>query len=226
VLAKENDATVRVAVLTALGKINAEPAQVVPLLVAGVKDDNERFATPRSMRSPAPARCAARRCLRSPRCSRTATLHLATCGALAGRLGPDAAEALPAMIDAARVSDGAPVFARRSRRSALRHCRRCSRRSRPPIQRAASGFCARCAASVRLLFRRWWETLQARDPGVRVAAAKALADLGSEAGPAEKALFTAASDPDPKVQAAGLRALVALRSESPRLRNAFGSSVD
>jgi HEAT repeat protein len=218
-LGKETDVAVRAALLTALGKSGGEPAQVVPLLAASVKDDNEAvsraainaLAGSRAFRRPAVAPLGA--------LLKDANVLVRERAARAlGRLGPDAAEALPALLEAARANGGAPVFADALAQvgpaalpALLAELKKSDTAGSEWILQTLRGFGAPALPVLS-------ETLQASSPALRIAAARTLAEMGPEAALAEKPLLTAAGDSDPAVQAAALRALVASRSESPRLR--------
>ena len=219
ILEKEKDPAARVAQITALPKTGPDPARAAPLLVAAATDPDDAI------------RHAGINALAGAR-----TLHPDAVPALAGllknsdfalrqraahalgRLGPDAASALPALVEAARASTGDDVFADSLMQigpvalpallSALTDAKPADNEW---IFHTLRGF---GAAAVPALT----EALQNPKPEVRTSSIKALGAMGLDAMPALHTLFTLASGEEPKVQAAALRALVALRAEPRHLK--------
>jgi len=227
-LAKETDASVRAAALTALVKVSADPRKAVPLLVAAVKDDSE------PIRHAAINAIGGSRALRRPAVLPLAALlqdgNIAVRQRAAhalGRLGPDAAEALPALLSAARAADGDPVFAEALAQigpaalpALLTALKESDAENSAWILRTLRGF---GAPAVPVLV----EALQQPNPATRASAAAALGAMGRDASAAIRPLFSLATTGDAATQAAVLRALTALRAEpaqlKPTLREAMKS---
>ena len=229
-LAKETDASARAAALTALPKISADPLKAGPLLVAAVKDDSE------PVRHAAINAIAATRALRRPAVPLLAALltdanpAVRQRGAHAlGRLGPDAADALPALIDGARAANGDAAFG-----DALAQI---GPAALPTLLAALKQSNAASGAWILRTLRSFGppavpvliEALKQPEPAQRAAAASALGAMGRAAADAIKPLFTLATASDAPVQAAALRALVALQAPpaqlKPLLQTALASPV-
>lgn len=227
-LAKETDVGVRAAILTALPKVSADPVKTVPLLLAAVKDDSEviRHAAINALggtlalRKPAVAPLAALLKDGNPAVRQRAAHAL-------GRLGPDAAEALPALLAATRAADGDPIFANALAQigpaalpSLLAALKESDGANSAWVLRAMRGF---GAPAVPVLI----EALQQPNPAIRASAAATLGAMGRDASAAIKPLLPLSTAGDPTTQAASLRALTALRAEpsqlKPRLQEAMKS---
>ena len=218
-LAKETDAGARAAALTALPKISADPVKTAPLLVAAVKDDSE------PIRHAAINAIAATRALRRPAVPLLVSLltdanpAVRQRGAHAlGRLGPDAADALPALIAATRAADGDAVFAGALAQigpaalpALLAALKQSDAAGGAWILRTLRGF---GPPAVPVLI----EALQQPDAAQRASAAGALGAMGRDAADAIKPLFTLASTSDTATQAAALRALTALQATPAQLK--------
>jgi HEAT repeat protein len=218
-LAKETDAGVRGAALTALATVSADPTKCLPVLVAAVKDDSEviRHAAinaiggSRALRRPAVAPLAA--LLKDG----NVTVRQRAAHAL-GRLGPDAADALPALLAATRAAEGDPIFADALAQigpaalpALLKALKESDATNSAWVLRALRGF---GAPAVPLLV----EALQQPNPAVRVSAAATLGAMGRDASAAIRPLFSLVTTDDAATQAAVLRALTALRAEPAQLK--------
>ena len=218
-LAKETDPVARAAALTALPKISADPVKTAPLLVAAVKDDSEPIrhaainaiaATP-ALRRPAVPLLAAALTDTNPAVAQRAARAL-------GRLGPDAADALPALIAGARAAKGDAAFADvlaqigpAALPALLTELKKSDAASGAWILRTLRGF---GPPAVPALIK----ALQQPDPALRASAAGALGAMGRDAADAIKPLFTLASSSDPATQATALRALTALQATPAQLK--------
>ncbi len=218
-LAKESDATVRAALFTALPKVGVAPERCVALLLPGVTDENEalRHAAlnallgTRAIRAAAVPKLAALLTDKNPATRERAARAL-------GRVGPEAAGALPALLAATRAAGGTPAFADAVAQigpAVLPALLDALQKGRPDdsawILRALRGF---GPPAVPVLS----EALKHTNPAIRAAAAGTLGSMGREAADAVNPLFVLTEDASPKVQAAALRALVALRADSSRLK--------
>ena len=229
-LAKETDPGARAAALTALPKVSADPVKAAPLLVAAVKDDSEpirhaainAIAATLALRRPAVPLLAALLADANPAVSQRAAQAL-------GRLGPDAADALPALLAGARAANGEAAFADALAQigpaalpALLAALKQSDAASGAWILRTLRGF---GPPAVPVLI----EALQQPDPAQRAAAAGALGAMGRDAADAIKPLFTLASASDAATQAAALRALTALQATpaqlKPLLQTALASPV-
>ena len=215
----ERDPQVRVALLGALQKIGVKPGEAVPLLVAGIQDDNE------------PVRHAAINALVLLRAGRDLSLTALTillkdenattrqrAARVLGRMGPAAAPAVPALIEAARISPADGSIA-----NALAEI---GSDALPAVLATLQGAPAPDAERLLSLLRGFGkpaipvllEALKHPSPQVRAAAAKALGGMGRDAKSAAEPLFALASDTEAPVRAAALRALVALGASSEKLK--------
>lgn len=218
-LAKETDDMVRAALYTALPKVGAAPDRCVALLLPGVTSDNDalRHAALNSLLGSRPVRAAALPKLIALLKDNNPTVRERAARAI-GRLGPDAASALPALLAATRAAGGAPVYA-----DALAHVGPAAlpalldalQKGKPEesawILKALRGF---GAPAVPVLS----EALKHDKPAVRAAAASTLGSMGRDAADAVNPIFVLTEDANPEVQAASLRALVALRADASRLK--------
>ncbi len=218
-LAKETDANVRAALFTALPKVGAAPERCVALLLPGVTNDNEalRHAALNALLGSRPARTAALPKLVALLKDNNPAVRERAARAI-GRLGPEASSALPALLAATRAAGGATAFA-----DALAHVGPAAlpalldtlQKGKPEENawtlKALRGF---GAPAVPVLS----QALKHHSPAVRAAAAGALGSMGRDAADAVNPIFVLTEDANPEVQAASLRALVALRADSSRLK--------
>ena len=215
----ESDPQVRIAVLGALQKIGVEPGDAVPLLVAGIKDDNEpvRHAAINALVLLRAGRALSLTALTPLLKDENATTRQRAARAL-GRMGPSAAPSVPALIEAARTSPADGSIA-----NALAEI---GPDALPAVLAALQGAPAPDAERLLGLLRGFGkpaipvllEALKHPSPQVRAAAAKALGGMGREAKSAAEPLFALASDTEAPVRAAALRALVALGASSEKLK--------
>ena len=217
--AKETDPVVRVAVLTALPKLGVEPQQCVKLLLPAVTTDDEaiRHAGINALLSTRALRRAAVQPLAALLKDGNATTRELAARAL-GRMGPDAAGALPALLEATRAAGGAPAFSDALAQvgptalpALLDALQKGNAAEGEWILRALRGF---GPPAVSVLS----EALKQPNPAIRAAAADALGGMGRDAADAVNPLFVLTEDAEPSVQAAVLRALVALHADSGRLK--------
>ncbi len=218
-LAKETDADVRMAALTALARVSTDPAKAVPLLVAAAKDDNAavRHAAINALCGSRPLRRPAVAPLAALLKDDNAAVRQRAAQAL-GRLGPDAVEALPALLAATRAAEGDPAFADPLAQigpaalpALLTALKEANATNSAWILRTLRGF---GAPAVPVLV----EALQQPDATIRVSAAGALGAMGRDAASAASPLFALAETGEAVVQAAALRALTALSAERGRLK--------
>jgi HEAT repeat protein len=218
-LGQEKDVLVRSALLTTLPKLGGEPGRsLAALLPAAVGEDealrhaalNALLGT-RSLRPPAITKLAA--LLKDP----NAAVRERAARAI-GRFGAEAAPALPELMNATRISGGAPAFADALAQigsPALPVLLQALQTGKPEdsawVLRALRGF---GPPAVPVLS----EALKHEKPAVRAAAASALGTMGRDAADAVNPLFVLTEDASPEVQAAALRALVAQRADSGRLK--------
>jgi len=219
ILEKENNPAARIAQITALPKTGPEPARAVLLLVAAATDPDDaiRHAGINALAGARTLHPDAAEALAGLLKNADPALRQRAAHAL-GRLGPDAASALPALIDAARASNGEGVFVDSLTQigpAALPALLSALKDAKPAenewIFHTLRGFGAAAAPALN-------EALQNPKPEVRVSAIQALGAMGLDATPALHTLFTLASGDEPKAQAAALRALVALRAEPRHLK--------
>jgi HEAT repeat protein len=219
ILEKEQDPAARMAQITALPKTGPDRERGVPLLVAAATDPDDTvrhvginaLAAARALHPDAvPALAGLLK--NSDPAMRQRAAHVL------GRLGPDAASALPALVDAALASNGDDVFTdalTQNGPAALPALLSALKDAKPAanawIFRTLRGF---GAAAVPALS----EALKNPKVEVRVAAIQALGAMGLDAIPEMHTLSTMASGAEPKVQAAALRALVALHAEPKHLK--------
>ena len=218
-LVKETDAKVRAALFTALPKVGSAPDRCVALLLPGVTNDDEalRHAALNALLSSRPVRAAAVPKLVALLKDNNPAVRERAARAI-GRLGPEAASALPALLAATRAAGGAPAFA-----DALAHTGPAAlpalldtlQKGKPDesawILKALRGF---GAPAVPVLS----EALKHPSPAVRAAAAGTLGSMGRDAADAVNPIFVLTEDANSEVQAAALRALVALRADSSRIK--------
>jgi HEAT repeat protein len=219
VLEKETDPAARAAQITALPKTGPDPARAVPLLVAAATDpdDGIRHAGINALAGARTLHPGAVQALAGLLKNSDPALRQRAAHAL-GRLGPDAASALPALVAAAGASDGDAAFtdslmqigpaALPALLSALKDAKPAANEWIFHTLRGYGG------AAVPALT----EALQNPKAEVRVSAIQALGAMGMDATPAMHTVFTMASGDDPRVQAAALRALVALHAEPRHLK--------
>ena len=216
---KENDPAVRAALLAALPRSGVAPDHCVALLLPAVtgEDENLRHAAlnallgASAMRPVAVPKLAALLKDKNPAVREHAARAL-------GRIGPGAAEALPALLEAARAADGAPAYADALAQvgpKALPALLDILQKKKPDegkwVLRILHGF---GPPAVPVL----GEALKSNSPEVRAAAANALGEMGHEASAAATPLFALTKDSNPGVQAAAFRALVAVHADSERLK--------
>ena len=223
-LEKEKDAFVRAAFLTVLPKTSPDPARATPLLVAAAVDQDtvishagiNALASARSLQE------GAVKSLSEMLASPDPSVRPRAAHAL-GRLGPSAADALPALMKAAAstgdeaFSDAIMQIGRAAMPALLAELKKTGGGSSDWIFHALRGF-DRGGSRIDRRYGEW----QARGPH---SAIRALGSMGLDATPAWHALFTAASEGEPKVRAAALRALVALRAESAHLKPLLESAM-
>lgn len=218
-LGDEKDATVRAAFLTALPKLSSDPARTLAALLPVIVGDDEtlRHAAlnavlgERALRPVAVSKLAA--LLKDPNPStRERAAHAL------GRFGPDASPALPVLMEATRAAGGAPVYADALANvgpPVLPVLLQALQAGKPEesawILRALRGF---GPPAVPVLS----EALKHEKPAVRAAAASTLGAMGRDAADAVNPLFVLTEDASPEVRAAALRALVAQRADSTRLK--------
>jgi HEAT repeat protein len=205
--------------LSALPKLSTDPARAVPALLPAITGDDEAsrhaalnaLLAQRSLRSAAIPKLAALLKDPNPAVRERAARAL-------GRFGPDAAPVLPALLDATRAANGAPAFADALAQvgpPVLPVLLQALQSAKPEesawILRALRGF---GPPAVPILS----EALKHQKPEVRAAAASTLGAMGRDAADAVNPLFVLAEDTNPTVQAAALRALVAQRADSGRLK--------
>ena len=225
-LKTESDPAVRAALLSALPKIGLDPRAAVPLLIGGIKDDDERV------------RHAAINALVPMRAGRELSLAALTAllkdenaanrqraARALGRMGPDASPAVPALIEAARTSPADASLA-----NALAEI---GPASLPAILSALRDAPAPDAGRLLGLLRGFGapagpalvEALKHPAGQVRAAAALALGGIGHGAKVAQEPLFAQAADAEAPPRAAALRALVALEADSQRLKPMLESAL-
>lgn len=218
-LARETEATARAALLTALPKVGAAPDRCVALLLPGVTDDNEstRHAALNALLGTWAVRAAAVPKLVTLLKDGKPEVRERAARAL-GRMGSDAASALPALLAATRAAGGAQAFADALAQigpQALPALLDALQKGKPEesawILRALRGFGPPAIPVLN-------EALKHPSAAVRAAAAGTLGSMGREAADAINPLFVLTEDASPEVQAASLRALVALRADSNRLK--------
>lgn len=225
-LSGEKDAVVRAALLTAVPKLGGSPERSLSALIPSVLGEDEavRHAAlnalllNRSLRKVAVPKLAAALKDPNPAVREKAARAL-------GRFGADAVPALPALIEATRVSGGAPAFAdalAQMGSPVLPMLLKTLETGKPEesawVLRALRGF---GAPAVPILS----EALKSEKPSVRAAAASALGAMGRDAADAVNPLFVLAEDSNHEVQAAALRALVAQRADSGRLKPLLQSAL-
>ena len=215
----DSDPQVRIALLGALQKIGVEPGDAVPLLVAGITDDHEalRHAAINALVLLRGGRDRSLAALTPLLKDENTTTRQRAARAL-GRMGPGAAPAVPALIEAARTSPADGTIA-----NALAEI---GPEVLPAVLAALQNASAPDAERLLGLLRGFGnpaipvllEALKNSSPPVRAAAAKALGGMGRDAKRAAEPLFALASDPEAPVRAAALRALVPLGAGSEKLK--------
>jgi HEAT repeat protein len=218
-LASEKDPTVRAATLTAMAKVSADPAKAMPALVAAVGDDSEaiRHAAINAIGGTKALRRVAAAPLAAQLKSENAATRQRAAQAL-GRLGPDAVDVLPALLDATRAAKGEAAFAGALAQigPAALNAVVAALKESPPAESAWIFLTLKSfgTPAVPMLM----DTLRQPDASLRTAAARTLGAMGREGAAAAPALFTLAESADPSAQAAALRALTAMGSDRTRLK--------
>jgi HEAT repeat protein len=219
VLGKEKDPAVRVALLAALPKLSADPAASLPFLIPAIlgEDETQRHAALNAVLGERALRSAVLPLLATSLKDKAPPVRERAAHAL-GRFGPEAAPVLPALLEATRAAGGAPVFADALAQigpAVLPTLLQALQTGKPEdsawILRALRGF---GSPAVPVLS----EALKHASPAVRAAAASTLGAMGRDAADAVNPLFVLTEDASPEVQAAALRALVAQRADSGRLK--------
>lgn len=221
-LEAEREPEVRAAALSAVSKVGLEAERVVPLLIAGLKSDNEAV------------RHAATDALLLARSARPITVRALTAllrdpdpafrqraAHVLGRCGGAAVSAVPALVEVAAAQQPAPP-------EPIEALAQIGAVAAPEILRSVQGqdpdglsrehWTVGCLArigptSVPALC----EGLTSPSVPVRLIAARACGEIASDAIAAAPALFKACRDADARVRAAALGALVATRVETAQL---------
>ncbi len=216
---KEKDATALAALFTALPRTGVSPDRSVTIILPAVTGDDEtlRHAAlnalleTRALRQAAVPKLAASLKDAKPAAREYAARAL-------GRIGPGAADALPALVEATRASGGAPAFA-----GALAEI---GPKALPPLLAILQNGKPEEGKWVLEALRSFGppgvpyltETLKDKRPEVRASAAVALGEMGHDAAPATGVLFALTKDAEPAPQAAAFRALVAMHADIGRLK--------
>lgn len=216
---KERESSVRVALLGALPKIKAPPERLVPLLLNGIKDEQEpvRHAAINALVPLRSGQKLALEGLVAMLADSQPAVRQRAARAL-GRMGSDAAGAVPALLAASRAAPGEGGFADAlsqigpvalpALRAALNGA------ARPDAERLLSAVASFGEPAVPCLM----DMLLHPDVRLRRMAESALAGMGEAAHVAIAPLFARAAESDPAARAAALRALVALGAEPGRLQ--------
>ncbi len=218
-VAKETDPLVRSAALTALPKLGMEPQRCVKILLPAITSEDEalRHAGINALLSTRALRKAALPPLSELLKDANPAIRERAARVL-GRMGPDAAGALPALLEATRAAGGATAFSEALAQVGpaalpllLEALQKGNAEESAWILSALRGF---GPPAVSVLS----EALKQPNPVTRAAAAGALGGMGRDAIAAVNPLFVLAGEADPSVQAAALRALVALHADSDHLK--------
>jgi HEAT repeat protein len=174
ILEKEKDPAARIAQITALPKTGPDRARAVPLLVAAATDPDDaiRHAGINALAGARALHADAVRALAGLLKNSDPALRQRAARAL-GRLGPDAASALPALVDAARASNGDDAFTDTLTEigpaalpgAALRAQGREARRERMDLSHAARFWRRRRAGAERSFEESEGRSSSGRDPG-------------------------------------------------------------
>ena len=231
-LAKEGDATVRAAALSALPKVSPEPAKAVPLLIEGVKSDDNaiRHAASNALLLIRPAAKTTVPPLVAMLKDANAD-HAQRAASLLGRLGAEARDAAPELIALAQKQQppSPPLIEALAQLGTA---------AIPALITAFTGL------DPDALTKEHWLVQSLRTPGavqplaaalsnakveIRFGAARTLGELSAEGAPAIKELLAAADDADPRVRAMTLGALAGVGAEPrvmlPKLDAALSDSV-
>lgn len=216
---REGESSVRIAVLGALPKIKAPPERLVPLLLNGVKDDQEALRHA-AINAIVPLRSGQKLALEglvAMLADPKAPVRQRAARAL-GRMGSEAAAAIPALLAASSAAPADGSFADALSQigpAALPALRTAlNGPARPDGERLVAAVASFGEPAVPCLL----DTLHHPDVRLRRAAESALAAMGAAAHVAIAPLFARAAESDPAARAAALRALVALGAEPARLQ--------
>jgi len=219
VAAKETDPAVRTALFAALPKVGVAPEKCVALILPAITDENDALrhaALNALLSSPAVRQAAVPKLLPLLKDANPATREKAV--RALGRIGPGAIDAVPALLDAARGADGAPVYGEALAEigpKALPVLLDILQKGKPEegkwVLHVLHNF---GPPAVPVLA----EALKGNNPEMRVAAAGALGEMGRDGSAAAAPLFALTKDGNPAVQAASFRALVAVHADSGRLK--------
>jgi len=217
--AKETDPVTRGAMFAAMVRTGVAPDHCVALILPAVTDENEtlRHAALNALLSNLAVRKAAVPKLAELLKDKNTATRERAAHAL-GRMGSDAVGALPALLDAARAAEGAPVYA-----EALAQL---GPKALPPlldILQKSKGDQGKWVLNILHSFGApavpvLSEALKSNSAEVRTAAANAIGEMGRDGVAAATPLFVLTKDSTPAVQAAAFRALVAVHADSERLK--------
>ncbi len=225
-LKAEGDPQVRVALLSAIPKFAIPPEEAAPLLAVAIKDDDEqvRHAAINALVPLRGARELALPALSAMLKDESATIRQRAARAL-GRMGPGAAQAVPALIEAGKLSPGDASIAGALSEigpAALPALLAQLRDAPAPDAERLFGLLRGFGAPAVPVLK---EAMKHPASEVRASAARTLGGMGSDAKGAVELLFAQATDADARARAAALRALVALEADSQRLKPTLESAL-